>query len=337
MHISKTPLRVSLFGGGTDYPEYARENPSAVLGGTVDKYIYITALDLAPFAEQRFRISYKVVEDCQSIDEINHPIIREVLRENDYNYPTGFYTVSDIPGSTGLGSSSAFTVGFINLIEQLREGGGVILPASQLARSAIHLERDILKENVGVQDQVHAAYGGFARYDFSMQDDELDIQRRDVLMPQSRWDLLDQSMFLVYTDIQRHASEIVSSQIEGMKAGSNADYLNTMYEMVGEAEKIFARDGNDYSALKDIGSLLNQSWSLKQNLGKGVTNAVVDDIYNTGIDMGAYGGKLLGAGGGGFVMFLLNPTEVHRFRAEFGTNNVIPVKFTDTGSVVTKV
>lgn len=337
MFVNKTPLRVSFFGGGTDYPEYARDHPSAVLGGTINKYIYTTASPLAPFANQKFRISYKVVEDCMSADEINHPIIREVLKYYDYDTPTGFYTVSDIPGSTGLGSSSAFTVGFYHLVNKLSGSDPTKISSDWLAKQAIHLERVILNENVGVQDQTHAAYGGFARYDFNIDDDELLIHRQAVVMPDSRRDLLNNSMILVYTDIQRHASEIVSEQIAGMKTGSSDNYLNTMYEMVGEAEKIFAHPGNDQSALSDIGALLNQSWSLKQNLGKGVTNAVINDIYNTGIELGAWGGKLLGAGGGGFVMFLLDPTQIYRFTAEFGKENIIPVKFTDTRSVVTTI
>ncbi|SRR6056297_2976677 len=337
MYISKTPLRVSFFGGGTDYPAYFETNPSAVLGGSINKYIYTTALDLASISEQKFRISYRVVEDCDSIDDISHPVIREVLRDADYDIPTGFYTVSDLPGSTGLGSSSSFTVGFINLIETLREGGDSLPEASWLTRQAIRIERDVLGENVGVQDQTHAAYGGFARYDFNMIDDELDIQPTYPKISRGRMTTLNKSMYLVYTDIQRHASETVSAQITRTRQGSNADYLNTMYEMTRTGQHILENHRNDVSAIKDLGALLNQSWMLKQNLGTGVTNAVVDDIYNTGIDMGAYGGKLLGAGGGGFVMFLLNPYNVPKFRAEFGANNVIPVSFESSGSFVTSV
>ena len=345
MYVSKTPLRVSLFGGGTDYPEYFENNPSAVLGGTINKYIYTSAVDLAPFAEQRFRVSYRVVEDCNTADEISHPVIREVLKEANYNAPTGFYTVSDLPGSTGLGSSSSFTVGFIQLIQQISNSPFNPYSRAALASQAIRIERDVLGENVGVQDQTHAAFGGLACYDFGYMDYELFCEERhEIVMEQqlielsdSRMKLLNQSMVLVYTDIQRHASEVVSSQIEQTIKGSNADYLNTMYEMVGEGKNILEREGNDAQALRDLGALLNQSWALKQNLGKGVTNATVNDIYNTGRDMGAWGGKLLGAGGGGFVMFLLTPELIPNFRAEFGANNVIPVEFVSQGSQIQAV
>jgi len=336
MYISKTPLRVSFFGGGTDYPEYFQNNPSAVLGGTIDKYIYTTATDLAPFAMQKYRVSYRVVEDCDTIDEISHPVIREVLREHKYDVPTGFYTVSDLPGGTGLGSSSSFTVGFINLINQLKHNDAVS-NAETLAIDAIRLERDILNENVGVQDQTHAAYGGLARYDFAMNNDQIDIARQPLELSASRAATLNSCMILVYTDIVRHASNILSEQIEHTKQGSNASYLSTMYDMAAEGKSILERDSDDMEVMKELGNLLNQGWSLKKNLSNGVTNTTVDDIYNTGMDMGAYGGKLLGAGGGGFVMFLLDPALIPEFKNEFGSNNVISINFTDSKSHIIKV
>jgi len=335
MYISKTPLRVSLFGGGTDYPEYFAENPSAVLGGTINKYIYTTAVDLAPFSEQRFRLSYRVVEDCDTIEEISHPVIRETLKDKQYTIPTGFYTVSDLPGGTGLGSSSSFTVGFLNLISYLQKNK--VLDPYTLAKEAIRIERDILHENVGVQDQTHAAYGGLCSYDFAKQNIGVSITRKRVNISKDSKDMLNQSMILVYTNIQRHASKIVSSQIEHIKQGSNTNYLNTMYDMVDEAKNILKHKGNAEEMLGTLGRLLNQSWDLKQNLGKGISNPTINNIYHTGIDMGAWGGKLLGAGGGGFVMFLLDPALIPKFRKEFGENNVIPVSFTDHGSVIETV
>lgn len=333
--MSKTPLRVSFFGGGTDYPEYFADNPSAVMGGTINKYIYTTGLPLAPFAEQKFRISYKVVEDCNTVDDISHPVIREVLREMDYDTPTGLYTVSDIPGSTGLGSSSAFTVGFYNLVNAMQ--GNPNIGDVELANRAIHLEREILGENVGVQDQVHAAVGGLAHYEFGVTEWGYKIDRTPIWMSPDRWRHLNQSMVLVYTKIQRHASKIVSAQIKQTVKGDNGVYLNTMYEMATEGKDILEDSGDHTRAFRALGDLLNQGWLLKQKLGKGVTNADVNDIYNTGIDMGAWGGKLLGAGGGGFVMFLLDPELIPAFQKEFGTNNVIPVSFVESRSTTRAV
>lgn len=332
MFVSKTPLRVSFFGGGTDYPSYFKTKPSSVLGGTINKYVYTTALPLAPFAEQKFRLSYRVVEDTDTLDEISHPVIREYLKLCNFDQPYSFTTVSDLPGSTGLGSSSSFSVGFINLISAIVQDG-FMCPQS-LALEAINLEQNVLSENVGVQDQTHAAYGGLARYDFSWNEmnQETNIERDAAEIPYSREVLLNKSMVLVYTAIQRHASKVLGDQVNRTTSGDNDNYLSRMYEMVQEGQQLLATPGDDTEILKQFGRLLNEGWELKKGLSNQISNHVIEDIYQTGRDLGAYGGKLLGAGGGGFVLFLVDPGRISSLEQEFGKNNVIPIEFVNQGS-----
>ena len=232
MLISKTPLRVSFLGGGTDYPSYFENNDGGVLGGTIDKYVYTQALPLASFSEQKFRLTYRAVESVNDADEITHPVVRECLKLYNIEQPLSFSTMSDIPGSTGLGSSSSFTVGFINLLHAINNKE---ITRYDLAMQAIHLEKDILGENVGVQDQIHAAIGGLSRYKFGK--DTVSIN--PINIPGSRLELFNQSMFLVYTNIQRSASAVLDTQEKRTKAGSNADYLKEMYDMTLTGMKIF--------------------------------------------------------------------------------------------------
>lgn len=335
MYISKTPLRVSFFGGGTDYPSYFKNKPSAVFGGTINKYVYTTALPLAPFAEQKFRVSYRVVEDTNSVDEISHPVIREYLKLCKFDKPYSFATMSDLPGSTGLGSSSSFTVGFANLISVIEQD----FPQTSLtlALDAINLEQVVLGENVGVQDQTHAAYGGLARYNFAWKDNKTAISRDCVVLPQGRMQMLNKSMVLVYTSIQRHASKVLDAQEDRTVKGDNNSYLSSMYDMVGEGMQLLESDGDNIDILKQFGKLLNEGWELKKGLSSQISNPVIENIYQTGKDLGAYGGKLLGAGGGGFVLFLIDPDKIVDLEEEFGKNNVIPVEFVSEGSQVQTV
>jgi D-glycero-alpha-D-manno-heptose-7-phosphate kinase len=334
MYVSKTPLRVSFFGGGTDYPSYFKNKPSSVFGGAINKHVYTTALPLAPFADQKFRVAYRVVEDAAKVEDISHPVIREYLKLVGFDTPYSFATMSDLPGSTGLGSSSSFTVGFANLIAIIQNE---FLCPESLALKAIHLEQTVLGENVGVQDQTHAAYGGVARYDFSWRNNQTVIERDEAVIPHSRNQLLNKSMVLVYTSIQRHASKVLDTQLARTVSGDNNSYLDRMYEMVQEGMDLLESPGDDKDILQQFGGMLNESWELKKGLGKDTTNHIIEDIYQTGRDLGAYGGKLLGAGGGGFVLFLVDPERITALENEFGKTNVIPVKFVNDGSRVQTV
>ena len=330
MWISRTPLRASFLGGGTDYPSYFHSNPGAVLGGTIDKYVYIQALPMSPIAEQKFRVTYRTTESVDRIEDIRHPVIRESLRSYDWTSPLNIATMSDLPGSTGLGSSSAFTVGFINLLHRMR---GTELTRYELARQAIYMEQDILKENVGVQDQIHAAFGGLARYEFA--GDTFTIE--PLRLATNRLSFLNASLLLVYTGEQRSASVVLENQEKRNKSGANESYLREMYEMTRVGASILEADGDDRAAIVRFAELLDHGWKLKRMLGTAVSNTTIDKLYLHGKELGAWGGKLLGAGGGGFVLFLADP-EVHGvFIERFGAERVIPVSLTNGGSTVSNI
>lgn len=330
MWISRTPLRASFLGGGTDYPSYFRSHPGAVLGGTINRYVYIQALPLSPIAEQAFRVTYRATESVDRIEDIQHPVVRESLKLYEWSQPLNIATMSDLPGSTGLGSSSAFTVGFINLLHRMR---GIELTRYELARQAIHMEHDVLKENVGVQDQIHAAFGGLARYEFTGDSFSMEPLR----LSTSRLTLLNRSLLLVYTGGQRRASTVLQSQEKRTSSGANASYLSEMYAMTRIGAAILEEEGDDVATVTRFAELLDHGWRLKRKLSEAVSNPVIDDLYLNGKQLGAWGGKLLGAGGGGFVLFLADPGLHPLFVERFGAGNVIPVSLTNGGSTVSQM
>ncbi|MEZ5898563.1 MAG: galactokinase [Hyphomicrobiaceae bacterium] len=330
MWISKTPLRVSFLGGGTDYPSYFRDNPGAVLGGTIDKYVYVQALPLAPIAEQKFRVTYRTTESVNSVNNIRHPVVRESLRHYGWNDPLNIATMSDLPGGTGLGSSSAFTVGFINLLHRMR---GIELTRYELARHAIRMEHEILNENVGVQDQVHAAFGGLARYEFTGQSFSIEPLR----MSTRRLSLINDSMLLVYTGEQRSASAVLEEQEKRTKSGANIDHLREMYHMTRAGTAILEAEGEDINALRQFAELLDHGWQLKRRLSNAISTSAIDELYLTGKSLGAMGGKLLGAGGGGFVLFFVEKELQPLFIQTFGPARVISISMSNGGSLVTKL
>ena len=330
MWVSKTPLRASFLGGGTDYPSYFRSHPGAVLGGTIDKYVFIQALPLAAIAEQKFRVTYRTTESVNSVNEICHPVIRETLRLYDWSAPLNIATMSDLPGSTGLGSSSAFTVGFVNLLNRMR---GVELTRYELARQAIHIEQDILKENVGVQDQIHASFGGLCRYEFT--GDTFSIE--PLRLTSRRLQMINRSLLLVYTGAQRDASGVIETQEKRTKSGSNHDYLREMYELTRIGTTILEEDGDDRCAMIRFADLLDNGWRLKRQLSGSISSSAIDELYLAGKQLGAGGGKLLGAGGGGFVLFLADADLHPLFVKRFGSGNVIPISMTNGGSTVSLV
>ena len=214
INISRSPLRISLFGGGTDYPTYFHDYPGAVLGASIDKYIYTVALPMADFAEHRFRITYRIVEGVDRVEDIKHNVIRATLLDMGYDRPLNLAIISDLPGNSGLGSSSSFTVGFIALMEFLN---GRSITKFDLFKRAVQTERELLKENVGIQDQIHAAFGGLNLYQFHK--DDLTI--RPAQMATECREALDRSLCLVYTGIQRHASTAVAEQLKNTEEKKN--------------------------------------------------------------------------------------------------------------------
>ena len=278
-------------------------------------------------SEQKYRLTYRKVESVDTVDEITHPVVRECLKLYGMTDPLSIGTMSDLPGGTGLGSSSSFTVGLINLLHKIKQ-----LPITRkaLAEEAINLERNILNEVGGVQDQYHAAFGGLSKYEFRGNKTSI----YPLNCPKSRLDLLDKSMFLVYTNVQRSASDVSTSQEKRTKLGNNDEYLKLMYEMVDQGVQILETPGDDVSALTEFGNLLKTGWDLKKNLSDSVSNSNINEIYNTGIEMGAWGGKLLGAGGGGFVLFLGNENLYSQLLSAFGKDFVLKVNLEFNGTQV---
>src|SRR5713101_5137612 len=249
----RTPLRVSLFGGGTDYPAYFHREPGAVLGFTIDKYIYLSALRLTASVDYRYRLSYSLVETVDSVAAIRHPVIRTVLQHYGFDEPTDFSVQADLPASVGLGSSSAFTVSMINLVSHLM---GTPRTRMELAREAIHTEQVLLRENVGVQDQLNASFGGINRFDLdgdSFRIAPINISGRDLLV-------LADWMVLVYTRVQRSASAVVAEQVKKTEAGSLDTQLREMVGFVDAAQQILEDVGQRDDAPARLGALLHESW-----------------------------------------------------------------------------
>jgi D-glycero-alpha-D-manno-heptose-7-phosphate kinase len=314
MIISRTPFRVSLFGGGTDYPAWFREHGGAVLGTAIDKYCYISVRVLPPFFEHRHRIVYSKVELVHGIDEIQHPAVRGVLSEFKVRDGLEIHHDADLPARSGLGSSSSFTVGLLHALHAMR---GRMVTKGELSREAIRIEQEVLEESVGCQDQIFAAYGGFNRIDFNA--DGTFLTSPLVLRPERRAEFA-QSMMLFFTGFSRFATDFAKDQLSNIK--SRVVQLTAMRAMVDEAQEIL-RD--EHRPIREIGVLLHEAWRLKRQLADTVSNPQIDEIYEAGRSAGAIGGKLLGAGGGGFIVFFVEPECRERVREKL--KNLIHVSF----------
>ncbi|MDI6786289.1 MAG: kinase [bacterium] len=323
MIISRTPFRISFFGGGTDYPVYYKENGGSVLATTIDKYCYITCRYLPPFFEHNHRIVYSKIENVKNISEINHPSAKAVLQYMKIDGGVEIHHDGDLPARTGLGSSSSFTVGLLHAIYALK---GKMPTKMQLANEAIHIEQNIIKENVGSQDQVSVAFGGFNRIDF---DRDGMIRVNPVIIKKERLDKLQKYMMFYYTGISRIASEVAKKQIEDTPKKKKE--LSDMHQMVDEALKILNNEDGD---VLDFGKLLHESWKLKKNLTEKISTSEVDNIYEIAMKAGAVGGKLLGAGGGGFMIIFAEPDIQPKIRTRLMGLLEVPFKFENQGSQI---
>ncbi len=327
--VSKTPLRVSFFGGGTDYPDYLEQFPGAVLGTTIDQFIYIFVLPMSAISQKKYKLSYRITEEVETPAEFSHPVVRAVLTDYNWDRPINIATMSDLPGGTGLGSSSAFTVGFLNIIKSMSNES---ISRQALALEAIRIEHDVLKENVGVQDQIHAAFGGLSLY--HLEGSRFKIE--PVLLHPEVKDALNTAILLVYTGSVRSASMILEEQMKNSKEKTIIKELEHLSVLAFEAEKIFRKKESDI-VLSEIGLMLSDGWKTKRALASAISNTNVDEIYNKGMELGAFGGKLCGAGGGGFFMFLVDQRHHPKFIEAFGEGNIVRVKTTDYGSQVSTI
>lgn len=323
MIITRTPLRMSFFGGGTDYPVWYREHGGAVLATTIDKCCYITCRRLPPFFEYHSRISYSKVENVEHNGAIEHPSVRGCLQFLGIEDGVEIHHVADLPARTGLGTSSAFTVGLLLALYALKNQ---MRDKHALAMDAIHVEQELLREAVGAQDQVSAAYGGFNRMNFQ-QDGTIEVKR--VLTTSSRLAELERHLALYFTGFSRIASEIAKEQIR--LTPQRTTELETMYQMVNEAEAII---GNPRCPIAEFGKMLHEGWKLKRTLSQHITNSSIDEIYEAGVRAGAMGGKLLGAGGGGFMLFFVPPERRTALRMCLQKLLCIPLALNSRGSHV---
>lgn len=326
MIISRTPVRLSFFGGGTDYREYFERKGGAVLGTTIDKYTYVSVNRLSKFFEYKIRVGYSRAELVNSVEEILHPSVRETLKFKNIGGNLDIHIFADLPAKTGLGSSSSFTVGFLNALYALE---GKVVSKQQLAEEAIYIEQKLIGENVGCQDQVHAAYGGLNVIEFS----NTGISVKPVVISRENYDYLNDSLMVFYTGLTRFASDIVKEQIKNTRSCSKDDYLERMYRMVFDAEKIISGNKPE-EMVKNLGELLNESWNLKKCLSNQITSDLVDDIYNKAMQAGACGGKLAGAGGGGFLFFLAPKDKQEAVRKALDGLLEVNFRFENDGSKI---
>ncbi len=322
MIISRTPFRISFFGGGTDYPGWYQKHGGAVLAASIDKYCYLACRYLPPFFAHRFRVVYSKIELCQTVDEIKHPAVREVLRYLNIDRGIEIHHVGDLPARSGMGSSSAFTVGLLQAMHALK---GEMTSKHQLAMEGIHVEQQRIREMVGSQDQVLAAYGGLNHVIFH-QNGEISV--RPITLAPERVQLFNAHLMLIYTGIERTASTIADSYVPNIDQKRRA--LRTVERLLDEALSILSGNGD----MSGIGELMHESWMAKRSLSAQVSNARIDELYAKARDAGAIGGKITGAGGGGFLLLFVPPDRQDDVRAALSDHISVPFKFEYSGSQV---
>ena len=322
MIISRTPYRISFFGGGTDYPEWYRKHGGEVLATTIDKYCYITCRYLPPFFEHKHRIVYSQIESCQDYSEIRHPAVREVFRFLDVQRGLEIHHDGDLPARSGMGSSSAFTVGLLNALYAIR---GYMPTKQQLMTESIHIEQEMIKETVGSQDQALASFGGFNHVQF-MQNGEISV--RPVIMTAERLAEFNSNLMLFYTGIKRTASDVAQSYVPDIE--SRKRQLRIMKDLVSEGLSVLSGT----ASLNGFGELLHEAWQAKRSLSETVSNADVDSIYESARQAGAIGGKLTGAGGGGFMLLYVPPEKQESVRGSLKELIHVPFRFEYGGSQI---
>jgi D-glycero-alpha-D-manno-heptose-7-phosphate kinase len=322
MIISRTPYRISLFGGGTDFPAWYLRHGGSVVSSSIDKYCYLTCRYLPPFLEHKYRVVWSRIEQTNTIEEIQHPAVRAVLNHVEIERGMEINAVADLPARSGMGSSSAFTVGLLNACYGLT---GRMISKHDLSMESIHLEQNVLKENVGSQDQVSAAYGGLNRIDFHTNGE---ITVTPVTISGDRIRELNSHLMLFYTGIKRTSSEVQTKFIQSLN--SKKRQLRIMKDLVDESISIL----NSRADITEFGELLQESWDVKRGLSSMVSNPEVDNIHAEALSAGAIGGKLTGAGGGGFLLLFVPPERQQKVREALSRFLHVPFKFDFGGSQI---
>lgn len=322
MIITKTPFRMSFFGGGTDMEDYFRNNGGAVLSTTFDKYCYVNVRHLPRFFDYSTELSYSKIERVTNVDDIQHPAIRNAMKMLDM-YEIRLTYEADLPARSGLGTSSSFAVGMLNAFYALK---GKYADKKKLADEAIYLERELCQEAGGWQDQIAASYGGFNRINFGPNGYEV----LPVIISPERKKRLNDNLMMFFTGFTRFSSEVQKANNVSGTENKKAK-LKKMYELVDEAEAVLTDKEGD---LDDFGRLLDITWRLKKGIGSSISTNSIDGLYEKGIAAGALGGKLLGAGGGGFFVFYVQPEKQKAVKEAMKDLMYIPFKFEDGGTRV---
>ncbi|MBI5366800.1 MAG: kinase [Planctomycetes bacterium] len=322
MIVSRTPYRLSFFGGGTDYPAWYREHGGAVLATSIDKYCHISCRHLPPFFEHRIRVVWSKIELCHEIEEIQHPVVREGLRFLGITKGVEVHHQGDLPARSGMGSSSAFTICLLHALYALK---GVMVTRERLMYDGIHLEQDIIKECVGSQDQVTSCHGGFNFVRFNPSGD---IAVSPLILSHERSQELNDHLMLAFTGTHRIAAEVAQTVVENIPQRGAA--LTQMRQMVDEAVAILTSRRD----IRDFGALMREGWRLKRGLSERVTNPQIDALFETAHAAGAIGGKLIGAGTGGFVLLFAPPEAQPRIRAALHNLLFVPFRFETSGSQI---
>lgn len=322
MIVTRTPFRISFFGGGTDYPTWFQEHGGVVVATTINKYCYISCRYLPPFFDHKYRVVYSRIENVTEPDDIQHPAVRAVLKYMSCNRGLEIHHDGDLPARSGLGSSSSFTVGLLNALKALK---GRHISNEDLAALAIHIEQKVIQENVGSQDQISASYGGFNRIEFLRNGGFL---VNPIILHKDRLEEFQDNLMLFFTGFSRIASEIAKSKIDNIH--QRYAELSRMKEMADEAISILQGDGE----LDEFGELLDMGWQYKKSLSDRVSTLEIDQIYDAAREAGALGGKLLGAGGGGFMLFFVRPENQPRVMERLKNLIHVPFRFENSGSRV---
>lgn len=322
MIISRTPFRISFFGGGTDYPVwYKNGGPAAVLSASINKYCYLTCRHLPPFFEHKTRLVWSRIESVRDVEEIQHPTARAIIKHLNLTDGLEIHHDADLPARSGLGSSSSFTVGLLHALYALQ---GKMVTKRQLALDAINIEQEILKENVGSQDQTVAAFGGFNKIEFG---GPQHISVHPVILKPEKQKLFEDHLLLFFTGLARNASDIAAEQIRLTPVKTKE--LETMYRMVDQALEFLEKDN-----LEGFGRLIDENWKIKRSLTSKISNEQIDEIYKAGVSAGAFGGKLLGAGGGGFILFFARPENHLAIKNKLHKLLHVPIGLENLGSQI---
>lgn len=321
MIITKTPYRISFFGGGSDYPEWFNKSDGEVISTTINKFLYISCRHLPHFFRHKYRIVYSKIENVKNYNQIKHNAVKQILKYYNINDGLEIHYDGDLPARSGMGSSSCFVVGLLHALMKLKKKK---INSNILSNQSIYLERNLMHENVGFQDQIAASYGGFNLIKFSKSKFQVSKINCSIKFKQK----LNRNLFLVYTGISRTAQKIANSYTNKL-SNNKKENIKNILKIVDRAKKAINQNNCD-----DFGRLLHETWVEKRNLSKIVTTSKIDDFYNRGLKNGALGGKLLGAGGGGFLLFYVEGKKIPMFKRAFANNILVPINISDKGSEI---